>query len=78
MTRICAYVEIDSSFSGGDDEQISFILTRTPTLDSRISLNPASGQIIKTGIIGMCIDDNFRKLYNAHNCFANNVASVYT
>ena len=54
MTRICAYVEIDSGFAGGGDEQISFILTRTPTLDIRISFNPASGQITKTGKIGMC------------------------
>ena len=61
MTRICAYVEIDSSFAGGGDEQISFIMTRTPTLDSRISLNSASGQITKTGKIGMCIDDHFQK-----------------
>jgi hypothetical protein len=44
-TRSCVYVNIDTN---EEDKRLIFNLERIPSLDSRISLNPASGQIVTT------------------------------
>ena len=38
MTRICAYVEIDSSFAGGDDEQMKSTEVQNPRRIPHISV----------------------------------------
>ena len=47
-TRSCVYVDIDSNLTNEEDKRLIFNLEQIPSLDSRISFDQASGQIVTT------------------------------
>ena len=52
-TRSCINVYIIDDTISEEDETFKISLTRTPTLDSRINLDPVSGEVIITETNGI-------------------------